>query len=29
MTMTLAYCEDAWRAAFEVFSTASGVKVEG
>ncbi len=28
-TMTIAYCEDAWRAAFEVFSTAAGIKWEG
>ncbi|WP_213759658.1 ead/Ea22-like family protein [Klebsiella aerogenes] len=28
-TMTIAYCEDAWRAAFEVFSSAAGIKVEG
>ncbi|BBV77055.1 hypothetical protein STW0522RAO56_31090 [Raoultella planticola] len=28
-TMTIAYCEDAWRAAFEVFSTASGIEWEG
>ncbi|HFD2461190.1 TPA: ead/Ea22-like family protein [Escherichia coli] len=27
-TMTIAYCEDAWRAAFEVFSSAAGTKVE-
>lgn len=27
-TMTIAYCEDAWRAAFEVFSTAAGIKWE-
>lgn len=27
-TMTIAYCEDAWRAAFEVFSSAAGIKVE-
>ena len=27
-TMTIAYCEDAWRAAFEVFSSAVGIKVE-
>ncbi|EPY7196609.1 ead/Ea22-like family protein [Klebsiella pneumoniae] len=27
-TMTIAYCEDAWRAAFEVFSSAAGLKVE-
>ena len=27
-TMTIAYCEDAWRAAFEVFSSATGIKVE-
>ncbi|EOV8484121.1 hypothetical protein ACOSHH_005488 [Klebsiella aerogenes] len=26
-TMTIAYCEDAWRAAFEVFSSAAGIKV--
>lgn len=26
--MTIAYCEDAWRAAFEVFSSAAGIKVE-
>ncbi|HBT6882714.1 TPA: hypothetical protein MCG49_004267 [Klebsiella pneumoniae] len=27
-TMTIAYCEDAWRAAFEVFSYTAGIKVE-
>ena len=27
-TMTIAYCEDSWRAAFEVFSSAAGIKVE-
>lgn len=27
-TMTIAYCEDAWRSAFEVFSSAAGIKVE-
>ncbi|EPH1426124.1 ead/Ea22-like family protein [Klebsiella aerogenes] len=27
-TMTIAYCEDAWRAAFEVFASAVGIKVE-
>ncbi|MCR3913036.1 hypothetical protein [Klebsiella variicola] len=27
-TMTITYCEDAWRAAFEVFSSAAGIKVE-
>ncbi|HCT3183769.1 hypothetical protein [Klebsiella pneumoniae] len=27
-TMTIAYCEDAWRVAFEVFSSAAGIKVE-
>ncbi|HGO6780188.1 TPA: hypothetical protein ACK8T7_004374 [Klebsiella aerogenes] len=27
-TMTIAYCEDAWRAAFVVFSSAAGIKVE-
>ncbi|EPJ5863755.1 MULTISPECIES: hypothetical protein [Klebsiella/Raoultella group] len=27
-TMTIAYCEDAWRAAFEAFSFAAGIKVE-
>ena len=27
-TMTIAYCEDAWRAAFEVLSSAVGIKVE-
>ncbi|WP_072198409.1 ead/Ea22-like family protein [Klebsiella pneumoniae] len=27
-TMTIAYCEDAWRAAFEVFSSTAGIKVE-
>lgn len=27
-TMTIAYCEDAWLAAFEVFSSAAGIKVE-
>lgn len=27
-TMTIAYCEDAWRAAFEVFSSVAGIKVE-
>lgn len=27
-TMTIAYCEDAWWAAFEVFSSAAGIKVE-
>lgn len=27
-TMTIAYCEDALRAAFEVFSSAAGIKVE-
>lgn len=27
-TMTIAYCEDAWRAAFEVFASAAGIKVE-
>ncbi|EOC7161092.1 TPA: ead/Ea22-like family protein [Klebsiella pneumoniae] len=27
-TMTIAYCEDAWRAAFKVFSSAAGIKVE-
>lgn len=27
-TMTIAYCEDARRAAFEVFSSAAGIKVE-
>ncbi|HDK6734869.1 TPA: ead/Ea22-like family protein, partial [Klebsiella pneumoniae] len=27
-TMTIAYCEDAWRAAFEVFSSAAGINVE-
>ncbi|MCZ0098702.1 hypothetical protein OYS96_00005, partial [Raoultella ornithinolytica] len=27
-TMTIAYCEDAWRAAFEAFSSAAGIKVE-
>ncbi|HIF7213731.1 TPA: ead/Ea22-like family protein [Klebsiella pneumoniae] len=27
-TMTIAYCEDAWRAALEVFSSAAGIKVE-
>ncbi len=27
-TMTIAYCEDAWRAAFEVFSSAAGIKEE-
>ncbi|HHT1687822.1 TPA: hypothetical protein ACTYOT_006072 [Raoultella ornithinolytica] len=27
-TMTIAYCEDAWRAAFEVFSLAAGIKWE-
>lgn len=27
-TMTFAYCEDAWRAAFEVFSSTAGIKVE-
>lgn len=26
--MTISYCEDAWRAAFEVFSSAAGIKVE-
>ncbi|SXM37291.1 RelE family toxin-antitoxin system [Klebsiella pneumoniae] len=26
--MTIAYCEDAWRAAFEVFSSTAGIKVE-
>ncbi|HBT3594005.1 TPA: hypothetical protein MBH63_001873 [Klebsiella pneumoniae] len=27
-TMTIAYCEDAWRTAFEVFSSVAGIKVE-
>jgi len=27
-TMTIAYCEDAWRAAFDVFSSTAGIKVE-
>ena len=27
-TMTISYCEDAWRTAFEVFSSAAGIKVE-
>ncbi|HAT2277658.1 TPA: ead/Ea22-like family protein [Raoultella ornithinolytica] len=27
-TMTIAYCEDAWRAAFEAFSFAAGIKVK-
>lgn len=27
-TMTIAYCEDAWRAAFKVFSSTAGIKVE-
>lgn len=27
-TMTIAYREDAWRAAFEVFSSTAGIKVE-
>ncbi|HHL3135886.1 TPA: ead/Ea22-like family protein [Klebsiella pneumoniae] len=27
-TLTIAYCEDAWRAAFEVFSSTAGIKVE-
>lgn len=27
-TMTISYCEDAWRAAFEVFASAAGIKVE-
>ncbi|EOM3815966.1 hypothetical protein ACMS86_002341 [Escherichia coli O8:H25] len=27
-TMTIAYCEDAWRAAFEVFSSTAGIMVE-
>ncbi|MGQ9229849.1 DUF3496 domain-containing protein [Klebsiella pneumoniae] len=27
-TMTIAYCEDAWRAAFEVFSSVAGIKGE-
>ncbi|MEX0563131.1 hypothetical protein AB3X30_05695 [Raoultella terrigena] len=27
-TMTISYCEDAWRAAFEVFSSAAGIKWE-
>ncbi|HCT3705641.1 TPA: hypothetical protein OTU31_000817 [Klebsiella aerogenes] len=27
-TMTISYCEDAWRAAFEVFSSVAGIKVE-
>ena len=27
-TMTIAYCEDAWRAAFDVFSSAAGIKWE-
>lgn len=27
-TMTIAYCEDAWRAAFEAFSFAAGIKAE-
>ncbi|HBX8397740.1 hypothetical protein [Klebsiella pneumoniae] len=27
-TMTIAYCEDAWRAAFQVFSSAVGIKWE-
>ncbi|HGX9932463.1 TPA: hypothetical protein ACNTYI_003738 [Klebsiella pneumoniae] len=27
-TMTIAYCEDAWRAAFAVFSSTAGIKVE-
>ncbi len=27
-TMTFVYCEDAWRAAFEVFSSTAGIKVE-
>lgn len=27
-TMTIAYCEDAWRAAFEVFASAVGIKWE-
>ena len=27
-TMTIAYCEDAWRAAFEVFASVVGIKVE-
>ncbi|HDZ9559689.1 TPA: ead/Ea22-like family protein [Klebsiella pneumoniae] len=27
-TMTIAYCEDVWRAAFEVFSSTAGIKVE-
>ncbi|EOE1238133.1 hypothetical protein ACXEGC_005031 [Klebsiella pneumoniae] len=27
-TMTIAYCEDAWRAALEVFSSTAGIKVE-
>ncbi|MGG7716467.1 hypothetical protein PGN42_10405 [Klebsiella aerogenes] len=26
--MTISYCEDAWRAAFEVFSSAAGIKWE-
>lgn len=26
--MTIAYCEDAWQAAFEVFSSTAGIKVE-
>ncbi|EOE6877383.1 hypothetical protein ACOL6E_002675 [Klebsiella aerogenes] len=28
-TMTISYCEDAWRAAFEVFASAAGIKWEG
>lgn len=27
-TMMISYCEDAWRAAFEVFSNAAGIKWE-
>ncbi|WP_407609062.1 hypothetical protein [Klebsiella aerogenes] len=27
-TMTISYCEDAWRAAFEVFSSVAGIKWE-
>jgi len=27
-TMTISYCEDAWRAAFEVFASAAGIKWE-
>lgn len=28
-TMTISHCEDAWRAAFDVFAAAAGMQIEG